>query len=226
MKKWKENIANLDVPKYSSSQDDFNFYSHLLGIPLGIAIIVASIVIFLKGIIDVPSLIGLLIFGITTTTLYSVSSIYHKTPIDHKCKKIKRAIDHSTIYALIAGTYTPICISLMSKTNLALVVLILQWSLALIGIFINLYNLKNKYVKAISMVLYIAMGWMILFTTLFTYLSTEAFILILLGGISYTLGSILYGIGHKKNLWFHAVFHVFVLIGTILQAIGVFYLFF
>ncbi len=225
MKKWKENIANLDVPKYSTSQDDFNFYSHLLGIPLGIAIIVASIVIYLQGTINIPSLIGLLIFGITASILYSVSSIYHKTPLDSKDKKLKRAIDHSTIYALIAGTYTPICIALLDKANIALIVLILQWSLALIGIFINLYDLKNKYVKAISMVLYIALGWMILFTTLFTYLSQQAFILILLGGISYTLGSILYGIGHK-NLWFHSIFHVFVLIGTILQAIGVFYLFF
>lgn len=225
MKKWQENIANLDVPEYSTSQDDFNFYSHLLGVPLGIAIIVASIVLYLQGNINVPSLIGLLIFGITASILYSVSSIYHKTPLDAKHKKLKRAIDHSTIYALIAGTYTPICIALLDKTNIALIVLILQWALALIGIFINLYDLKNKYVKAISMVLYIAMGWMIMFTTLFAYLSSQAFILILLGGISYTVGSILYGIGHK-NLWFHAVFHVFVLIGTILQAIGVFYLFF
>ncbi len=225
MKKWKENIANLDVPEYTSSQDDFNFYSHLLGVPLGMAIIVASIVIYLQGTINVVSMIGLLIFGLTATILYSVSAIYHKTPIDHKCKKIKRAIDHSTIYALIAGTYTPICIALLDKTNLALIVLILQWVLALVGVFINLYDLKNKYIKAISMVLYIALGWMILYTTLFTYLTSQAFVLILIGGISYTLGSILYGIGHK-NLWFHAVFHVFVLIGTILQAIGVFYLFF
>lgn len=224
MNKWKQNIENLDIPTYSKEQEDFNFYSHLIGVPVGIAIFSIAIVMYLKQLINVNSLIGLLIFGITAILLYSVSASYHKTPSDSKSKKIKRALDHSTIYLLIAGTYTPICVYIYEINVIGLVLLILQWSLALLGAFLNAYDLKNKVIKVISMILYIALGWMILYSTGFIYLPTNAFYLILFGGIAYTLGSILYGIG-KKNLWFHAVFHVFVLLGSILQAIGVFFLY-
>ncbi len=228
MNKWKDNIANLDIPKYKKEQDDFNFYSHLIGVPVGLAIFIAGIVIYIRGLINVSSLIGLLIFGLGATLLYAMSASYHKTAVDNNKKKIKRAIDHSTIYVLIASTYTPICIYLMNNEYfvMGLTLLIVQWVCAIIGAFINMYNLKNKAVKIISMALYILMGWMILYTTGFRFIPTKSFYLILIGGITYTLGSILYGIGHKKNLWFHCIFHVFVLFGTILQAIGVFFLFF
>lgn len=225
MNKWKDNINNLDIPEYSKEQDDFNFYSHLIGVPIGIAIFCNCIILYLKQLINFTSLIGLLIFGLTTILLYYISASYHKSPIDSKRKKIKRALDHSTIYLLIAGTYTPICIYIFEENIIGLILLIIQWSLAIIGAFINIYDLKNKVVKIISMILYIALGWMILYTGGYKYLPTNSFFLILFGGIVYTLGSVLYGVGRKKNLWFHSIFHVFVLLGTILQAIGVFFLY-
>lgn len=221
----KENINNLEIPNYSKEQDDFNFYSHLMGVPLGIAVFVASIVLYALNKFDLTNMISMIIFSLTIILLYSISSIYHKAPNDSKTKRIKRVLDHCTIYILIAGTYTPICFYIYKENILGLVLLILQWSLAILGVILNAVNLKSKAVKIISMILYILLGWMILYTTGFLYLPQISFVLILLGGISYTLGSILYGIGHK-NLWFHCVFHVFVLIGTILQTIGVFMLFF
>ena len=223
--KIKENIKNLTIPQYSEEQENFNFYTHLLGVPLGITTLIISIIMFVMNKIAFDKFIGLIIFSITIILLYSISSIYHKAKNDSKSKKIKRVLDHCTIYLLIAGTYTPICLYIYDQNIIGLILLILEWSLAIIGVILNAIDLQNKAVQIISMILYILLGWMILYSTGFIYLTQVSFTLILIGGISYTLGSILYGLGHKKNLWFHTVFHVFVLLGTIFQAIGVFLLF-
>lgn len=209
---------------YSQKQDRFNYVSHFLGVPVGIAILVFAIILLIKDSLNIVYFIGLCVFALTTILLYLVSAFYHHAPQNTERKRIRRIIDHCTIYALIAGTYTPICLFIMSEHVIGLVVLIVQWSLAIIGILINAFALDNKVVKVISMILYIAMGWMILFTTGFRYIPTLSFVFILAGGIVYTIGSILYGIGHKEK-WFHSVFHVFVLLGTITQAIGIILLF-
>ena len=219
-----ENFQKLDVPSYSKRQEDLNFYSHLLGIPLGIIVIALSIMMFVINKIDVTSLVGLIIYGLTIILLYSMSASYHYYTKDITLKRVKRVIDHCTIYLLIAGTYTPICIYVNKTNSIGFIVLIIEWSLAFLGVIMNAINLQSKIVKALSMVLYISLGWMIMFSTMFTYIPTTPFTLILIGGIAYTIGSILYGIGHK-NLWFHGVFHIFCLIGTIMQGIGVFALF-
>ena len=218
-------LCHIDIPSYSFKQEKFNSISHLAGIPIGIATIIASSCLFAFRKLSSPFFIGLIIFGLTTIILYLISGLYHLTnPEMETAKKLLRIIDHCTIYVLIAGTYTPICIYLFDKTILGLITLILEWSFALIGILINAINLTNKWVKIISMILYLVMGWLLLFTGMFIYLPTIPFILILIGGLSYTVGSITYGIGHKK-LSFHSIFHIFVLIGTIIQAIGVILIF-
>ena len=222
--KVKENVLKTELVAYSEKQEKFNWVSHMLGVPLGYLIFVVSMIMFVIGKISVPYFIGLTVFAITAVVLYAVSASYHKAEANSDNKRVKRIIDHCTIYALIAGTYTPICIYLMSQSIIGLILLIVQWSLAILGIALNAYNLNSKVVKTISMILYIAMGWMILFTTAFQLLPQISFGLILAGGIVYTIGSVLYGIGHS-NKWFHSVFHVFVLFGTLLQAIGVFFLF-
>ena len=209
---------------YSEKQDRFNFISHLLGIPVGAGILVFALVMFINQKITIGTLTGLVVFSMTAIALYSVSALYHHAEQMTKKKKIRRIVDHCTIYALIAGTYTPICIYIMKENVIGLVLLILQWSLAIIGVVLNAISLDNKVIKVISMILYIAMGWMILYTTGFTQLPQLSFIFILIGGIIYTIGSILYGIGHA-NKWFHSIFHVFVLFGTIFQTVGVIFLF-
>ena len=147
-----------------------------------------------------------------------------ENPSNKRSKKIKRIMDHCTIYFLIAGTYTPICIYINTYHPIGLVLIIIQWSLAAIGITLNIIDMENKCIKALSMFLYLALGWMILFSGGFTHIPLIPFIWVLIGGIIYTVGSILYGIGSKKSI-FHSVFHVFVLFGTIFQAIGVLQLF-
>ena len=96
--------------------------------------------------------------------------------------------------------------------------------MALIGAVLNIIDFNNKIVKGISMFLYLGLGWLILFSGAFTALPINVFAFVLSGGILYTIGSILYGIGHK-NLYFHSVFHVFVLLGSIFQSVGVMLLF-
>ena len=218
-------LNKIDIPKYSLKQELFNSVSHFIGVPLSIFVLVISTTLFLTSNINLSNFIGLLVFAFTIAALYLMSGIYHfEDPTNEKKKKIKRVADHCTIYLLIAGTYTPICIYISSFSNLGFIILSIEWVLAIVGALINVIDFTNKIVKGVSMFLYLALGWLIIFSGAFVYLSTFPFAFILIGGILYTIGSILYGVGHK-NLTFHSVFHVFVLLGTIFQTIGVLSLF-
>ena len=219
-----KNLLKISIPKYTFKQEVFNSVSHFLGVPLGIATIVISFILYFVNHLALGYFIGLLVFGISIVALYMVSGLYHsESPNKPVNKKVKRVLDHCTIYLLIAGTYTPICIYIASINLIGVVVLIIEWFMAIVGILINAIDFTNKYVKAISMFLYLALGWMVLFSGAFIYLPFNAFLFILIGGILYTVGSVLYGVGHK-NLSFHSIFHVFVLLGTIFQSVGVFLL--
>ncbi len=226
MKMIERKLSAIDIPNYTLGQEIFNGISHFLGIPLGLIVISLSFDLkFLIG-IDTISFIGLLIYGLSLVALYLVSGLYHiETPRKEKSKKVKRVLDHCTIYFLIAGTYTPICLFINQTNQIGLIVLILEWIMAVIGALLNLIDFNNKVVKGISMFLYLGLGWLVLFSGAFTYLPISPFAFILTGGILYTIGSITYGIGHK-NLNFHSIFHVFVLLGSLFQCIGVLMLFF
>ena len=219
------NLLRISIPKYTFKQELFNGVSHFLGAPIGLATIVIAFVLYFVNNLQLGYFIGLLVFGLSTIALYLVSGLYHiESPNKPVRKKIKRVLDHCTIYLLIAGTYTPICIYIASYNVIGIIILIIEWFLAIVGILMNAIDFTNKIVKAISMFLYLALGWMIVFAGGFIYLPYNAFLFILIGGILYTIGSILYGVGHK-NLSFHSIFHIFVLLGTLFQCIGVFLLF-
>ena len=113
----------------------------------------------------------------------------------------------------------------MSEHVVGLVMLIVEWSCAVLGIVLNALFFKSKVVQIISLILYLAMGWLVLFCGDFLYMSPLSFSFVLAGGIVYSIGSALYAIG-KKNLYLHSVFHVFVLVSTILQAVGVLIMYF
>ena len=220
-----DRINKIDIPSYTLDQEKFNSLSHFLGVPIGLIIIAISIASFITFGFEVKYLISLLIFGLSVIALYFVSGSYHgENPINAKHKKLLRIADHCTIFFLIAGTYTPISIYIYSYNGIGLAILIIEWVLAAIGVILNIIDFTNPTVKSLSMFLYLALGWLILFSGGFTYLPISAFAFVLVGGIVYTIGSILYGIGHK-NLTFHSVFHVFVLLSTILQAVGILSLF-
>ena len=220
----KENISQIEIPHYSKKEELFNSISHLFGLPVAFFIIMFSLNMFLNGKINLFYFIGLLIFGLSATIVYLISSIYHYLNHSSYYKKVFRIIDHCAIYLLIAGTYTPICFVLSKTTFIGVLMLIIEWVGAFIGIVMKAFLFKHKSARIMAFLLYIVMGWLALFCCAFLYMSRISFAFILLGGITYTIGSILYAIGHK-NLSFHSVFHVFVLISTIIQTIGVFILF-
>ena len=223
---YKENIEEIKIPEYTKGQETFNTISHVLGIPLAFIILFIGLYRLIIRAIDITAFLGLLVFVITIVDVYFVSSLYHSTNAMTFNKKLFRVLDHCTIYLLIAGTYTPICVVLMSEHVVGLVMLLIEWGCAIIGIILNAFFFKSKVVQVISLILYLAMGWLVLFCGGFLYMSALSFGFILAGGVVYSIGAILYAVGKKKNLYLHSVFHIFVLVSTIVQAIGVLVMYF
>lgn len=222
---YRENIEEIKIPKYTKGQEVFNTISHVLGIPLAFIILFIGLYRLVVRAIDIATFLGLLVFVITIVDVYFVSSLYHGTEPNIFNKKLFRVLDHCTIYLLIAGTYTPICVVIMNQHVIGLIMLLIEWGLAALGIVLNAFFFKSKVVQVISLILYLAMGWLVLFCGGFIYMSPLSFGFVLAGGIVYSIGSVLYAVG-KKNLYLHSVFHVFVLVSTILQAVGVLVMYF
>ena len=219
----RKNVENTVIPAYSYKQELCNTISHLLGIVIAILIGAFAICSYAKDCIRVSLLVGDLVFALSAFAVYFVSTFYHITKSDSPLKKKLRILDHCMIYILIAGTYTPVCINLMyyaKSFGIGLFMLIFEWAGALVGVILNAFFFQNKAARAISFVFYILMGWLAVLCGGFFFIQLTCFLFILTGGIVYTIGSVLYAIGHK-NRWFHFVFHIFVLLGTIIQAFGV-----
>ncbi len=218
-------IDNVLIPNYSRKQEMFNSFSHYLGIIVSFTIFVFALERFFSQNIALLDFFGLLIFSLTSFAVYIISGTYHYLDKDNPLKKIFRIIDHCTIYLLIAGTYTPICFAIMDEYIVGLIMLVIEWVSAIIGIVLKGFFFDKKIARIISFFLYVIMGWLAIYSGGFLYMPTMCFIFILAGGITYTIGSILYALGHK-NTSFHCIFHIFVLVSTIIQTIGVFYLYF
>ena len=133
-------------------------------------------------------------------------------------KKVMQVLDHCTIYFLIAGTYTVIVLSAIRPVNpwLGWGLFAFEWALAALSTTLTAIDLK-KY-NVFSMICYIGMGWAVIpfWRQTLEVLTTPGFVLLLSGGITYTIGAIFYGIGSKKK-WIHSVFHIFVVLGALLQ---------
>lgn len=213
------------MPKYSKGEEIFNYVSHIVGGSLGILLIIFSSICYFNYDIEKINFISILIFGIAIIILYTISTLYHALKKDSISKRIFRILDHCTIYLLIAGTYTPICLIAFSDNIFGILLLIIEWILAIVGIILKISDLNNKYIKIISTTLYAVMGWgLMIFPHLIPLLSLYQFMMILSGGIFYTVGIIFFVLGKNKK-WFHSIFHIFCCIGTILQLFGVFNIF-
>ncbi len=204
------------LPSYTKGEEIFNMVSHICGGALGITATVLCVV-FSAIHKNAYAIVSSAIFGFTMILLYTMSSIYHGLR-PNTAKKVFQVIDHCSIYLLIAGTYTPfsLCTLREYSTPLGWTVFGIIWGLAVLGIVLNAIDLKSF--RVISMFLYLGMGWCIIFTIriVFNALGTIGFILLLAGGIAYTVGSILYGLG-RKHKYMHSVFHLFVILGSLLH---------
>lgn len=205
---------NKPVPEYTKGEEIFNAVSHIVGGALGLA---ALVTLLIYAYPNAGYMASVAAFGVSVIVLYTMSALYHFLPRGGG-KKVFRIFDHCTIFLLIAGTYTPFCVIALGLSTTGIVILVIEWVLAVLGITGNAIAMNNKVVKGISMAFYCVMGWLILiaFGELFRNLTLAEFVLLLAGGLAYTLGIIFYALG-KKIKYFHSVWHLFDVAGTALQ---------
>ena len=205
------------LPKYTKGEEIFNMTSHIVGGALGIVALVLCVV-FAAVHGNGYGVVSGAIYGITMVILYTMSSIYHGLNPKRKAKKVFQVLDHCSIYLLIAGSYTPFALCTLREYSTALgwTIFGVIWFVAILGIILNSIDIKKF--RVFSMICYLVMGWCIVFriNLLPELLGTAGFVLLLLGGLSYTIGAILYGLG-KKHKYMHSIFHLFILLGSLLQ---------
>ena len=204
---------------YSDSEESLNVWSHGFGF-------VASIIAFPFLVLKAVSYSGFwkpasfIIYGFSLIILYAASTFYHAAKDPQKRRRLN-IFDHAAIYVLIAGSYTPFCIVSLDS-RLGWYMFIFVWAFALIGIVLKLF-FTGKYDK-ISTAMYLLMGWQVMFfiKPLMSALSSENLNLLVAGGVFYTIGAILYSI--KKLPYNHAIFHIFVLLGSLSHFFALYYL--
>ena len=208
------------LPDYTHGEEIFNTVSHIVGGGFGVIALVAC-VLYSALFRDAWAVVSSCIYGGSMILLYTVSSVYHGL---HPSigKKVMQVIDHCTIYLLIGGTYTPITLCALRPNHpvWAWMLFGVVWGCAALGTTFTAIDLK-KY-AALSMICYIGMGWSVVMAAKPTIQSVPAAGLwwLLAGGISYTVGAVLYGLG-RKHRYMHSIFHLFVVLGSILQFIAV-----
>ena len=216
-------LADRILPTYTKGEEIFNMVSHIVGGVAGIATIVLCSVF---GAIrhNAYGVVSGVIFGVSMLFLYTMSSIYHGLSPKLKSKKVLQILDHCAIFVLIAGSYTPFALCTLREYNSATgwTIFGVVWGLAILGIVFNSIDLK-KY-KVFSMICYILMGWciMIRIRLLPQLLTFNGFMLLLIGGIVYTIGAVLYIVG-KKRKWRHSIFHIACVIASLLHFFCIFF---
>ena len=213
-------LRDRALPDYTKGEEVFNMVSHIVGGGFGV---IALVWLVLKSALtgDAWAVVGSSIYGASLIMLYTMSSVYHGLK-SSTGKKVLQVLDHCTIYFLISGTYTPILLSGIRPIYpvIAWVVFGVEWGLTALAVTLTAIDLK-KY-SIFSMICYIGMGWCIIAAAGPTVkaLTPAGFLWVLAGGIAYTLGAVFYGVGRKKR-YMHSVFHIFVVLGSVLQFVGI-----
>lgn len=215
-------LADRPLPTYTRTEERLHAASHIVGAALGLLALIACTARAV-GSGDPWAVVGALIYGVSLVLLFTTSSIYHALPAGLG-KQVMRILDHCTINFLIAGTYTPILFcSIRPVSELwAWIIFAIVWGFAVIATTLTAIDLKT-YGK-FAMACYIGMGWSILLAakTAIRAIPLPGLLFLLFGGIAYTLGAVLYGVG-KKHRYFHFIFHIFVVIAAVLQWVCVYF---
>jgi hemolysin III len=209
--------------KYSIGEEIFNSVSHGVGAGLSVA---ATVLLVLRAVFQAPvgkeviSVTSFSVFGGSLLILYLMSTLYHAlTP--YGVKNVFQIFDHSSIYLLIAGTYTPYCLVGLSGRG-GWVLFGIIWGMAILGI--TVYAVFGNKMRLISSITYIVMGWIVFFAfrSLYAAIPRISFIFLVTGGIAYTVGCPFYML--KKIKWTHSIFHLFVLMGSIFHFFSVYFM--
>jgi len=204
--------AKKSVFGYTLGEEIVNAITHGLGALLGVAGTVYMIVISeIKG--DSWWVVTSAIYGFTLILLFTMSTIYHALK-PNRAKKVFRVFDHASIYLLIAGTYTPITLGVM-RNALGWVLFSVVWGISILGIVLNSISIEKF--KKISMVFYIITGWAVIMAVqpMLSLMTVKGLLLMLFGGIAYTGGIAFFAM--KKVRYMHSIWHIFVLLGAVLQ---------
>lgn len=219
-------LADRKLPEYTKGEETMNMVSHIVGGGLGIVMAALCIIFSVIG-GDSYSIVSSFVYGFSVILLFTMSSIYHglRSPM---AKKVMQVLDHCTIFILIAGTYTPFSLAAIRRVSpvTGWVLFGVVWAVAILGIVLNAIDLKSF--KKFSLVCYVALGWTAILTLrpLIEAITVTGFVYLVLGGVSYTVGAVLYGISSKSNSrykYMHAIFHLFVVVASVLQFISVFF---
>lgn len=208
------------LPNYTRGEEIMNTVTHIVGGVIGLVALVMCVA-FAALHHNMYGIVCSAIYGVCMIALYCVSSVYHGLPAGMG-KKVMQVIDHCTIYFLIAGTYTVMALSAIRPAypRLGWGLFAFEWVMAAIATTLTAIDLKVY--SVLSMICYIGMGWAIIpfAGIVLEVLTLPGFLLLLLGGISYTIGAVLYGLGRTRK-WMHSVFHIFVDLGSFLQFLSV-----
>jgi len=196
------------VVNYDPVEERINFISHAIGAALAL---IAGILLIIKGsYLETAQWIGLWVYALSLFLLFAASSLYHfaESP---ELRGWYKKLDHTAIYYLIAGTYTPF-LSIALPTQKAHYLLIALWVIALIGTLFKLVFIHRF--EKISLIAYLLMGWLavLVMDDMQRFLSKPALTFLIIGGLSYTIGALFYAL--KKVRYTHAIWHIFVLIGA------------
>ena len=210
------------LPAYTKGEEIFNMVSHIVGGALGIAYLVLCVV-FAAIKHNPMGVVSGAIYGASVVILFTMSSIYHGMK-PSLAKKVFRIIDHCTIYLMIAGTYTPITLCAIRAENAAAAWTLfgIIWGITVVAITLTAVDM-NKF-KIFSMICYLFMGWFVVVFWKITYTSigNGGAVFLILGGLLYTVGAILYAVGKKKR-YIHSLFHIFVDIASLMHFFCIFF---
>lgn len=211
------------IPKrYSIGEEIFNSVTHGIGAGLAVA---ATVLLVVRAVFLAPAgetgfyVTSFAIFGGSLVVLYLMSTLYHAlTP--YGAKKVFAIFDHSSIYLLIAGTYTPFCLTAL-RGSIGWVLFGVIWSLAVAGM--TFYAIFGSRMRVLSAITYVLMGWLVVFAIkpMVQNLNPLSLKLVVAGGVAYTVGCIFYAM--KKIKWMHCVWHIFVIFGSVLHFFAVYF---
>lgn len=211
----KNTKASPSPPHYTVGEEIFNSVTHGVG---GLLSIAACVLLVVFAVItgDVWSVVSGAIFGAALIVLYTMSTLYHS--ISHKkAKAVFRIFDHATIFFLIAGTYTPLTLCTLRRMNplLGWALFGVVWAAAIVGIVLNSISIEKF--KKFSAICYVAMGWIVIIAIkpLIDHLGWVPMWFLFGGGYFYTVGLVFYAL--KKKKWFHSIWHIFTVAGSVLH---------
>lgn len=207
-----EREGGSELPLYTLGEEIANSITHGIGVLLAIAGLVLLVVKAALGGAAATHLISALVFGVTLILEYLASTLYHAIQVP-AAKRIFRIIDHSSIYLLIAGSYTPFCLITLEPYG-GIVMFVVVWALAFAGISFEIIG-RQRQPRWVTITIYLVMGWLVVFRLpqLIEALDPVALALLTVGGLCYTFGTAFYLM--KKIRYMHSVWHLWVLAGSV-----------